>query len=267
MYNNKLKAEHKSKLKILIKNMLVVSQSRGKRATGIALTNGNESRVLKDNSSATEFVETDTYSDFMDEYLSIGKVIQRENTISILGHCRLDTQGSPVNYDNNHPIITKNIVGVHNGHIHNDDSLFRQFLSKESRIAEVDSEIIFQLIDHFYDHSSSSFKLSDAIIKASKHLRGSYACAFMDRRTPDLLYVFRNMNPLSIRHYHEAGMIIVSTLDTFIEKSMGVFTEMDEYEEIECPQDSGIVFNLFSKTMKPFTLEEPAHDKRCMRYY
>lgn len=55
-------------------------------------------------------------------------------------HTRFATQGDPKVNDNNHPIIRPGIVLVHNGHVRNDDEVFRTL--KVDRIAQVDSEAI-----------------------------------------------------------------------------------------------------------------------------
>ena len=61
-------------------------------------------------------------------------------------HTRYATQGIPEWNDNNHPIITGSVVGVHNGHVSNDDWMFKcveDYVGNDVRIAHVDSEAIF----------------------------------------------------------------------------------------------------------------------------
>lgn len=59
-----------------------------------------------------------------------------------VGHTRNATSGSPLNNRNNHPIITKGFVGVHNG-------IVRETPQEAGVLCqtEVDSEIIFRLLD------------------------------------------------------------------------------------------------------------------------
>ena len=69
--------------------------------------------------------------------------------LSIVGHCRQKTKGTERNNANNHPIVRDLIVGVHNGMIHNDDITFNNYKDAIKRNGEVDSEIIFALIEYF----------------------------------------------------------------------------------------------------------------------
>lgn len=62
-------------------------------------------------------------------------------------HTRYATQGHPIWPENNHPIQTQNLVGVHNGMVANDDSLFRR-IGTDRRRGQVDSEAIFALLDY-----------------------------------------------------------------------------------------------------------------------
>lgn len=72
-------------------------------------------------------------------------------SLSGIVHTRAGTQGSEKDNNNNHPIVVPrpngdgHIVGVHNGIIVNDAQVFRNYPEAE-RIAEVDSEAIFQLL-------------------------------------------------------------------------------------------------------------------------
>lgn len=117
--------------KALTIDLLHQIESRGTDATGVAWWHENVLWVQKDGMRARWFTE------FLDMPPSATNVIM---------HTRLGTQGSETNNDNNHPVVTGNIVGVHNGCIYNDDSLFRRMGLEEYRIAEVDTEAAFASI-------------------------------------------------------------------------------------------------------------------------
>ena len=60
-------------------------------------------------------------------------------------HTRAATQGATKNNLNNHPIVTDKVIGVHNGIIGNDDTLFKT--KQWDRRGDVDSEILFKYIE------------------------------------------------------------------------------------------------------------------------
>lgn len=71
---------------------------------------------------------------------------------------------------NNHPVNFGSVFTTHNGTIRNDDRLFRDILEKE-RAAEVDTEIIPALLDHFtFDQAHQAFE----------KLLGGFATASID---------------------------------------------------------------------------------------
>lgn len=117
--------------KALTIDLLHQIESRGTDAAGVAWWHEDVLWVQKDGMRARWFTE------FLD---------MPSNATNVIMHTRLGTQGSETNNDNNHPVVTGNIVGVHNGCIYNDGSLFRRMGLEEYRIAEVDTEAAFASI-------------------------------------------------------------------------------------------------------------------------
>lgn len=105
------------------------------------------------------------------EFIKQGRTdLMQDDTMTAVLHTRMATQGSPRNNLNNHPILQGPVVGVHNGHLSNDDELFKQL--RVARHGEVDSEAAFALIAHG----------KGAITERLPMLRGRAALAWMDRR-------------------------------------------------------------------------------------
>jgi len=197
-------------IKYLLRGLLVESQKRGTDATGVAFVSTNAITVVKNPISAKTFISD---SDFCVE---CSKQIDHR-IISILGHCRFKTKGTELDNHNNHPIVTENIVGIHNGVINNDEELFRTF--PVERKGRVDSEIIFSLLDYFIHTKKMS--IANAIRKMSGLLTGSFACAFVDRTMPHLLWLFRNLNPLVLHNYAKCGLLMFASHEFFIEDAIG----------------------------------------------
>ncbi|MFN8390475.1 MAG: glutamine--fructose-6-phosphate transaminase (isomerizing) [Bdellovibrionota bacterium] len=112
-----------------------------------------------------------------------------------IGHTRWATHGRP-SETNAHPHIAGRVGVVHNGIIENYVEL-RARLQKEGCkfVSETDTEIAAHLINSYLDSSSS---LLEAVRKAVKELKGSYALVVISSAFPDTLVVARDANPLVI---------------------------------------------------------------------
>ncbi|MDP2913345.1 MAG: glutamine--fructose-6-phosphate transaminase (isomerizing) [Candidatus Omnitrophota bacterium] len=117
-----------------------------------------------------------------------------EGTLGI-GHTRWATHGVPSD-TNAHPHLdcSGKIAVVHNGIIENYLEL-KKALSKKGHkfVSETDTEIIAHLIEKFYKGD-----IEEAVLKAVKLLKGSYAIAVIHKNEPDKLVGARCDSPLII---------------------------------------------------------------------
>lgn len=243
-------------IKHTLKNLFANSQIRGTDATGVAFILQKDIIVLKNNVGARKFLADSIFDSTYAKYTN-------SQTISIIGHCRMKTKGTEKDKHNNHPIITDNIVGVHNGIIDNDEELFISFQQKKQtlkRRGKVDSEIIFRLIDH-YVHIEKE-EIADAIRSTTPMLEGSYACAFVDRDKPHLLWLFRNENPISIYHYTKHGVIIFSSSEYYIQNAVEEVKKckLSKPTKIELPRWHGVGINLKTNSIYEFKLQNNRKD-------
>ena len=174
----------------LAKMLLRQSMSRGKDATGAVWSESFEGRTelffSKSPVDAEDFIQKDL--DLIPKF-----------TRTALLHTRWATQGDPSDNNNNHPINASGIIGVHNGHISNDDEIFEYF--DADRIAEVDSEAIFQLIGH-----------SDNPLKDFCLLEGRAAFAWYEVEDSSTMYVVRLAgSPLWVGQTKNKSLIFAST--------------------------------------------------------
>jgi glucosamine 6-phosphate synthetase-like amidotransferase/phosphosugar isomerase protein len=242
-----------------LSKLFICSQMRGRTSTGAAFVNRKDVVVVKAMMSADKFVMSEEYKAATRKYLS---VIGQGNCatsppISVIGHCRAPTKGTPHDNHNNHPIPSGSIVGVHNGGITNDEQLWSAFKLSKHRRGQVDSEIIFALIDHFAKETDNKIGyMAEAIKQASKHLQGGYACAAVNTRNPYCIWLFRNYNPCIIRHYYDTGLVVWGSVERFLESSLET-SIFGPYEEIDLPQHSGIGIDLHRSQFEEFSLSEP----------
>jgi predicted glutamine amidotransferase len=175
-----------------VSGLLTESEVRGHDAAGLAVLTDKRLSLFKNNLEASRLVMTSKYS-------AIVKEMNRTDRFkAMIGHTRLKTKGHQRFNINNHPILANRIVGVHNGYIHNDDILFRKYDGDIERKGEVDSEIIFRLIDL---HRRNDKTLVESVQATCDEIDGSYACAFLDAEAPDYVTLFTNSHYKNINLY------------------------------------------------------------------
>ncbi len=213
---------------------LVFNEERGREASGIAVIRADGSyRLFKAPVPASKLVEMEEYRDVLS---SVG-----EDTVCILGHTRAPTKGDPQNNLNNHPIVAGHVIGIHNGYIENDDELFARL--GLPRAGEVDSEIIFRLLDGI-DPTRRDGDYMEAVRARVNLLRGIFAVLAVDRRAPTRLLVLKHLRPLCVHYEREWQALFFSSRYLFLRRAFGrgVITEALEsgygycFDALEIPR-------------------------------
>lgn len=252
IYGIGLLKDHKIRNKDLFIGMTSVlareAEVGGKAASGVSIMREKTARVYKVAKCGSEMVKTDEYQNFMEEHVQLDD--EGDSINSLIGHARLPTQGTIYNNFNNHPIVTNNIIGVHNGIISNDHQLFKGFKKRFKRIAQVDSEIIFQLVAHF--SKKRTINTIDAIKESSLYLKGSYACAMQNANHPYNLYLFRSSNPIRVMLIKSLGVVMFATREHFIIKALQFLDHEPNVDEIELVSNTGVVINLYTRRFSKF---------------
>ena len=139
----------------------------------------------------------------------------RSDTITAMGHARMTTQGDEKQNRNNHPFLGcaggETFALAHNGVIHNDKELRREFNLPQTNI-ETDSYAAVQLIEkkQALDFSSLAF--------AAEWLLGSFTFTMLDRRNN--LYVVKGDSPLCLLHYPEIGLFLYASTQAIMTESL-----------------------------------------------
>lgn len=119
----------------IIKSLFLLSESRGKEASGFAVLDNENIYVYKAPFPASDLVKSQTFKKTF-----AGKA--KNNGLRLtFGHSRLVTNGYEHFNKNNQPVIKNGIVAVHNGIIVNQKSLWEKYtiVKKET---DLDSELI-----------------------------------------------------------------------------------------------------------------------------
>lgn len=190
---------------------LVSNEERGRAASGITIVQTDGSyHTLKQPTPASALVKTT-------EYRAMLAAIDQD-TVCILGHTRRPTKGSPYDNDNNHPIIAEHIIGVHNGHIDNDDDLFATH--RLPREGDVDSEVIFRLLSTLSPPEPYA-PFVPRIRTILAEIEGTYITLSLDLRRPTQLLILKQMHPLSLHYHRGLEALILSSRYVFLRNTFG----------------------------------------------
>ena len=121
-----------------------------------------------------------------------------------IGHTRWATHGEPSDI-NSHPHTTDNLALVHNGIIENYAEIGEMLRGAGYHfVSETDTECAAKLLDMFYCQSHDPL---DAILRACKVIRGSYAFGILFRDIPDTIFAVRKDSPLIVAKDKTGGLI------------------------------------------------------------
>ena len=143
---------------------------------------------------------------------SVGKLANLEKALSGnvlkgttgIGHTRWATHGKP-SEQNAHPHRSGGCVLVHNGIIENYLPLKQQLQKEGYRFeSETDTEVVAHLIARYLKQGHS---LQEAVLAATKEIRGSYAIAAICESEPDTLVATRSGCPLVVGRSGKSGLV------------------------------------------------------------
>lgn len=238
-----------------INSLYKLSETRGKEASGISYIENGSIKVIKQNTSASQLLKSKAFKENIDYY--IAELGNKKETLSLIGHSRLVTNGDSSLHYNNQPVIASGLVAVHNGIIVNDDALWRKFPHFE-RHYQVDTEIILNLIRHFLKEGSS---ISDATRKAFSEIKGATSLAI---QFDDLNCVLLATNNGSLYLASSDNMIFFASEEFIIKSTLEMFPELASkgtFNTLQIEPNNGVVIELDSLKQNHFKLndyEEPS---------
>ena len=199
-------------LSLILDKLIAESTSRGSDSAGVAAVTKNFNvGMLKKPLAGRLFIQDNAYKEWKKEFI-------HNDTRIVIGHTRAQTKGTWQNNFNNHPIQSGQTIGVHNGIINNDEALWVQDGDPLRRKGEVDSEVIFHLIDQFA--REGEYNITDAIYEASTRLNGSFACAMFHLKKPKYLWLFQKGNRIYVYNTESMGFKIFASDERFIREAL-----------------------------------------------
>jgi glucosamine--fructose-6-phosphate aminotransferase (isomerizing) len=143
-----------------------------------------------------------------------------------IGHVRWATHGD-VTQVNAHPHFDckRQIAVVHNGIVENYQELRTRLESNHLFVSQTDTEVIPHLIEEYMDAGAS---LEEAVLKASKQLKGCYAFAAISVKEPDRIVATRRESPLVVGSNTHRSFIASDALAFLEETNRVAFLEDGE---------------------------------------
>ena len=132
----------------ILDKLFVLSESRGKEASGVAVMAGDKISVYKQALPASDLVKKNEYREL------IKKSFSQAGNLAAIGHARLVTNGVQTSAGNNQPVVKNGIIIIHNGIVTNVEALWNKYKDLK-REYEVDTEIIPALLHKFLNEGSN----------------------------------------------------------------------------------------------------------------
>jgi glucosamine 6-phosphate synthetase-like amidotransferase/phosphosugar isomerase protein len=200
---------------------LLGNEERGRDASGIVVIHADgRYELFKQPVDAASLTRMDGYRNALD---AVG-----DDVTCILGHTRRPTKGSRWRNVNNHPIVTDNVIGIHNGVIRNDDRLFTSL--NLPRRGEVDSEVIFRLQEGV-DPRQPLPGYCSAMRERANWLDGLFATLSVDLRNPNQLVALKHRRPLCLHYESSLQALFFSSRYVFLRLAFGQAVIMEILED------------------------------------
>lgn len=146
-------------MKQIFTDLFVLSESRGKEASGISFMTGSDIYIVKYSLRASHFLKTREYNDLFTKFEANKDTKDCERfpaPICTMGHSRLVTNGTQLIRNNNQPVVSDDMVAIHNGIITNTDELYKQFPAFKKKTM-IDTEVLLYLIRFFFNKYNSLY--------------------------------------------------------------------------------------------------------------
>ncbi len=137
-----------------------------------------------------------------------------ENTVAVMGHTRLATQGKKENNYNNHPFhgkADKSFAFAHNGVLYN-DTVLRKSHNLPATHIETDSYIAVQLIEQQGKLDFNSLK------NMAEDVVGNFVFTLLDEN--NTLYFVKGNNPLYLIYIERLGLYIYASTKSIMDKAL-----------------------------------------------
>lgn len=214
--------EHSNKTKEFIEELCLLSETRGKDASGLVAVTPDAIHTLKRPIRAQHFLKSKDFSDF---YKTTASALSSTAPSVFMGHTRMITNGDCEKHENNQPCISEATVCIHNGIVVNEPALWEEF-NIPARKDVVDTKTIVDVAELTYDQIGN---FAHAIQKTYTSMKGANSIACI-HNTLDALFLASANGSLFVAIPSTKDLVIFASekyiLQAVIErKDLGFTTE------------------------------------------
>ena len=194
-----------------IKLLSNLSRSRGQDTFGVCVSFKEDEKIYKQNIDPKQALKREDFKDFITSALN---PVKEDDIVLVNGQTRLVTNGTKFIFENNQPIITKNILGVHNGIIVN-----RSYENNSERInyegymIKSDSLLFFEDLSNLFSKDKENF--IENLNNYLKNIDGNYSIYF---RIPSLKLNFLTSNCGSLYFTNNESKLIYASEKNILKK-------------------------------------------------
>ena len=169
-------------LRSAVARLVRLSERRGNEACGLISVSGDKIFIYKQAIKPSAMLKTCGFSKFIEA--TVGPAGQDGGShmrppLALIGHARLVTNGSQAIMENNQPIRSGHIVGVHNGIVTNDREIIERYAGSEKPLSvysDSDTEVLFSLINRYFEEGHD---MPAAVAKSYGEIVGAASVAFL----------------------------------------------------------------------------------------
>lgn len=194
-YAHAMRGREKSRV---INALARASEMRGTDATGIAYVCRDRLRIFKKPLPAHRM-----------------RFFVPSSCTAVMGHTRMTTQGNAKYNENNHPFPgrcgNQFFALAHNGVLHNDRELRREYRLPDTRI-QTDSYVAVQLLEKEKVLDFGSLK------RMAEEVAGSFAFTLLD--SDENLYFIKGDSPLCLYHFKKDGYYLYASTEEILKSAV-----------------------------------------------
>ncbi|HAM88654.1 MAG: Glutamine amidotransferase class-II [Candidatus Falkowbacteria bacterium GW2011_GWC2_38_22] len=233
-----------AQLSKIVKKLFILSESRGKDASGISFFYGDNIDVYKKSISGKEIIEENTYNNIYTNFTktSFSGVDAPMIPFAVIGHARMATNGSLKDNHDNHPIIKDSVVGVHNGIIVNTEALWEKH-KNINKLYKVDTEILLGLLDLFINQGNS---IEASIVNTFNQIQGYTSTAIVSRDFNTVILSSNNGSLYTLYDEKKKFFIFASEQNILlsVRKKLKYFLN-ENYQKIQqVPANSSVIIDI-----------------------
>ena len=175
-------------LRTLVDRLFVLSETRGKEASGCAIWANGSVHVYKSPERASRMIRSRAFADYF--ATCFAAIDLARDTFCLIGHSRLVTNGSQLVASNNQPVVRDDLVAIHNGIIVNVDEIWAHHGDLRPN-SQVDTEALLAIMAE-RRRAGDTRDIAAILADCLAEIRGTAAVAILEPATHSLVLATNN---------------------------------------------------------------------------